>query len=85
MTRRQKLVIKAVNNPGGLRFADFRELVDGFGYRLGRISGSHHIYYHPDVPSPLNIQPDKNGMAKAYQVRDFLEDVRDYLGGEDAR
>jgi len=85
MARRDKRFAKALNNSRGLRFDEFRALVDTFGYRLGRISDSHHIYYHPDVPSPLNIQPDKNGMAKAYQVHDFLEDVRDYLGDEEAR
>lgn len=85
MARRDSLYAEAVSTPKGLRFDDFRTLVDTFGDRPGRISGSHHIYYHPDVPSPFNIQSDKNGMAKAYQVRDFLENVNDYLNGEKAR
>ena len=83
MTRRwRKLFRKALNNPRGLRFGEFTALVEAYGYLLGRISGSHHIYYHPQVPSPLNIQPDRNGMAKAYQVRDFLEDVAEHLSDE---
>lgn len=78
-------VREGVKQPKGLRFDEFRAHVKAYGYRLGRISGSHHIYYHPDVPSPLNIQPDRDGMAKPYQVRDFLEDVADYLADEDTR
>jgi hypothetical protein len=78
----RKLYLRALNNPRGLRFAELRTLVECYGYRLGRISGSHHIYYHPAVPSPLNLQPDGNGMAKAYQVRDFLDDVTAHLTEE---
>ena len=32
------------------------------------IKGSHHIFYHENLPEIINIQ-EKNGKAKAYQVK----------------
>jgi hypothetical protein len=60
-----------VNNPENLRFGNFVRLVEAFGFDLERINGSHHIYFHRDLPVSLNLQP-LNGQAKAYQVEQFL-------------
>ncbi len=46
-------------------------LSEAFGFRLSRVSGSHHSFEHPKVPEALNLQ-NKNGQAKPYQVRQFL-------------
>jgi len=32
-------------------FSDLTNLIKGLGFRLSRVSGSHHIFVHPDVPS----------------------------------
>lgn len=58
----------AFNN---VSFNDFTDLVRGYGFELDRVSGSHHIFRHPDVAEGLNIQPIR-GEAKTYQIRDFL-------------
>jgi len=47
-------------------------LVEGFGFRISRISGSHHIYVHPTVKELVNLQNVK-GQVKPYQVRQFME------------
>jgi len=47
-------------------------LVEGFGFRLSRAEGSHHIFIHPDIPELLNLQEVK-GQAKSYQMRQFLK------------
>jgi predicted RNA binding protein YcfA (HicA-like mRNA interferase family) len=39
------------------------ELVEGFGFRLSRTDGSHHILAHPDIPELVNLQEVK-GQAK---------------------
>jgi len=52
-------------------------LVEGFGFKSSRIAGSHHIFYHPDIPEMVNIQ-DENGEAKSYQIRQFLKLVERY-------
>jgi predicted RNA binding protein YcfA (HicA-like mRNA interferase family) len=47
-------------------------LVEGFGFRLSRTEGSHHIFVHPDIPELVNLQ-DFKGQAKPYQIRQFLK------------
>ena len=52
-------------------------MVEGFGFRLDRISGSHHIFIHPAVQELVNLQEVK-GEAKPYQIRQFLRIVERY-------
>ena len=42
-----------------------------------RVSGSHYIFEHPDVPEVLNLQP-RRGEAKPYQIRQFMAIVDKY-------
>lgn len=58
-------------------FADLQRLVEAFGFTLLRVSGSHHIFSHPDVPDLVNLQEVK-GQAKPYQIRQFLRIVERY-------
>ena len=71
MANPRKLLLKALNNPRGLRFGELTALVEAFGFRLMRINGSHPIDAHPRVKETANLQP-VDGMAKAYQVRQVL-------------
>jgi len=52
-------------------------LVEGYGFVLVRVSGSHHIFTHPDIPELINLQ-NVAGEAKPYQVRQFLRLVERY-------
>jgi len=58
-------------------FRDIRALVEAFGFRPVRVSGSHHIFARPDVPELINLQAVK-GQAKPYQVRQFMRCVERY-------
>ena len=58
-------------------FGDIVTMVEGFGFRLVRTSGSHHIFSHPDVAELVNLQ-DVKGEAKPYQIRQFLRLVEKY-------
>ena len=50
-----------------------------------RISGSHHIFSHAEIPELVNLQEVK-GQATPYQIRQFLRIVeRYYLILEDKR
>ena len=60
---------------GVVSFNDFQPLLNALGFRLDRVKGSHHIYLHPDLPRPINIQKVGND-AKRYQVRQ-LRDIID--------
>ncbi len=59
------------------RFAEATACIEAFGFRLARISGSHHIYVHPSVPELVNLQ-NVDGKAKPYQVKQFLQIVEQY-------
>jgi len=50
------------------RFVDVLHYLQQSGWNE-RIKGSHHIFTRPGVPVLLNLQPENNGKAKAYQVR----------------
>ena len=53
-------------------FKDMVNLVEGFGFKLDRVSGSHHIFYHPDIPELVNLQ-EVHGQAKPYQIKQVIK------------
>ena len=60
-------------------------LAQAFGFRLARVSGSHHIFVHADIPQLLNLQ-EVDGKAKPYQIRQLLRLVERHnmLMGDDS-
>jgi len=60
-----------------IRFADMVRLVEAFGFRLSRTSGSHHIFTRSGVRELVNLQ-NVHGQAKPYQIRQFLSLVETY-------
>jgi predicted RNA binding protein YcfA (HicA-like mRNA interferase family) len=82
--KKRKLLEKALTGSKNMRFSDMITLVDAFGFRLSRVSGSHHIFVHPQVRELVNLQ-NVDGQAKPYQIRQFLQLVERYnleLGDE---
>ena len=71
MNRRRLLRRLAAGAFKNVAFSDLKNLVEGFGFRLDRVTGSHHIFVHPDIPELVNLQEVK-GEAKPYQIRQFL-------------
>lgn len=77
MNRRKllrRLCDGAVRN---VAFGDMRSLVEAFGFRLARVSGSHHIFVHEAIGELVNLQ-EVRGEAKPYQIRQFLRLVERY-------
>lgn len=68
----RKLLQRALDNPRGLRFNEAIKLAEAFGFRLDRISGSHHIMKRAGIPELVNLQ-NVGGTAKPYQVRQLLK------------
>jgi predicted RNA binding protein YcfA (HicA-like mRNA interferase family) len=77
MGRKQKLLAKVLAGSRNIAFADAVLLAEAFGFTLARVSGSHHIFEHPDVAEIVNFQNVK-GQAKPYQIRQFLRIVEAY-------
>jgi predicted RNA binding protein YcfA (HicA-like mRNA interferase family) len=71
MTKQQKLLAQARNNPQGLSFADLQTILRQAGWVLDHQKGSHQLWYSPEGKR-LPIQEGKSGKAKAYQVKQFL-------------
>ena len=72
MGKTEKLLDKARNSPSGLKMQNFETLLRRCNWVRMRQEGSHRLWYSPQS-FRLPIQPRKDGKAKAYQVRQFLE------------
>jgi hypothetical protein len=84
VSRIRRLLQKALTSPRNVRFAEALKLAEAFGFRVARISGSHHILVHPGLPELLNLQ-DVGGRAKPYQLAQLLKLAERYnlqLGDE---
>ena len=68
MNQREKLLSKARRNPEGLSFSEFQTLMSKEGWVKDHQKGS--LWYSLEGVR-LSIQ-NRNGMAKGYQVRQFL-------------
>ena len=69
---KRKLLQKILDGSKNVRFQDMILLVQAFGFRQSRVSGSHHIFTHPGIPELVNLQ-DVHGQAKPYQIKQFLK------------
>ena len=69
MTRLAKLNARFLAG-GALGFAEFERLLEAYGFRHLRTSGSHHIYARDGVADQLSVQP-QGKHAKPYQMRQF--------------
>ena len=75
MTRLEKLYLKVSSAPANTRFEDLVRLAEAAGFVLERVAGSHHFFCHPNHPRVvLNLQT-ASGQAKAYQVRQVLDQI----------
>jgi predicted RNA binding protein YcfA (HicA-like mRNA interferase family) len=77
MNRKKLLSKLSKGEVQNVAFKDLMNLVEGFGFALDRISGSHHIYSHVGIPELVNLQ-DVKGKAKPYQIRQLLKLVERY-------
>jgi predicted RNA binding protein YcfA (HicA-like mRNA interferase family) len=77
MAKKKKILEKVLAGSKNIPFNDFILLVEGFGFTLSRVSGSHHIFTHSMVKELVNLQNVK-GQVKPYQIKQFMELVEKY-------
>lgn len=75
--KKRKLLQKLLSGSKNIRFSEAVAGAEMFGFRLDRISGSHHIFVHPDVSELVNLQ-DVKGKAKPYQIKQLLQVIERY-------
>ena len=70
----RRVLEKILAGSRNIRFEDICRLAQALGFELDRTRGSHHIFVHGRAPGlRLNLQPDKSGQTKMYQVRQLLD------------
>ena len=75
MTKVDKRNQKIRRNPNDVTFQDLISWLEDNGFSLDRVSGSHHLFVHPVIEFPINIQKKKDGTAKAYQVKQAIKTI----------
>jgi hypothetical protein len=60
-----------------IRFSELRSLVSSLGFDE-RIKGDHHIFSKADITEIMNLQPLRDGKAKAYQVKQVRSIILKY-------
>jgi predicted RNA binding protein YcfA (HicA-like mRNA interferase family) len=63
-----KAALLEASKDHGHRFDDVVHFLQSAGWKL-RVKGGHRIFTRSGVPILLNLQPEKDGKAKAYQIR----------------
>lgn len=67
------LVAAMRENPAGTRFADALKVAEHYFGKARQSTGSHVVFRMPWAGDPrVNLQRDKGGKAKAYQVRQLV-------------
>jgi len=74
---KRKLLRKLLSGSKNIRFAEATAVAEAFGFKLDRVSGSHHIFIHPDIPELVNLQNVK-GKAKPYQIKQLMKITEKY-------
>jgi len=50
---------KVLAGSRNIAFNDFILLVEGFGFHLSRVNGSHHIFVHAKIKELVDLQMSK--------------------------
>jgi hypothetical protein len=76
MSKIEKLFDRIKNNPQNVRFDEICKLAEVFGFKYKGGKGSHKVYSKKGIIDILNFQ-NVHGMAKPYQVSQFLKITED--------
>ena len=83
MTQTEKLLESIKANPKNVRFSDLVKICNQYFGKPRQQGTSHIIYKIPWKGDPrINIQKDKDGKAKPYQVMQVIAAINKLKGGE---
>ena len=74
---KRKLLARLLNNRKNVKYSDFVELIETFGFTHMRSNGSHNIFKNEVAAEIINIQNEKSEV-KPYQIKQFLAIVEKY-------
>ena len=82
MSKRALQKVLAGLSDKNIKFSELSEILLELGF-AERIKGGHHIFTKDKIVEIINIQPLRNGKAKAYQVKQVRNLILKYkLHGE---
>jgi len=71
--RKRKLLERLTNNPKGATFDDVRRVLLHHGFKLERVTGSHHIFSRPDATFAIPVHANRVKFVYVRQVIKLLE------------
>lgn len=77
MNKSEKTLALLQAGKSAIAFRDLQTLLTALGFRLDRISGSHHLYVHGKASRPLNVQPDGKD-TKPYQLKQLRAMISEF-------
>ncbi len=81
MGKIEALVEQLRHNPSNVKFIDLTKVCEHYLGEPRQQGTSHQVYKTPWIGDPrINIQRDKGGKAKSYQVRQVLQAIDKLMG-----
>jgi len=76
--KKEKILGIVISSNKNVQFAEFIRLVEAFVFELDRISGSHHIFKHPDIIELVNIQTLKE-RSNRIRLINFYQSLKNMI------
>ena len=74
--RTRKLLGRLKNSPAGVTFDDIRTLLLREGFRLDRVTGSHHIFKKSDVTFVIPVHANRVKSVYVKRVIELVEQAK---------
>lgn len=74
--RKRKLLDRLKNSPAGVTFDDIRTLLLREGFRLDRVTGSHHIFKKSDVTFVIPVHANRVKSVYVKRVIELVEQAK---------
>jgi predicted RNA binding protein YcfA (HicA-like mRNA interferase family) len=74
--RKRKLLERLKNNPKGASFEDIRTVLLQEGFRLDRVTGSHHIFKGLGVTFVVPVHDKRVKSVYVKRVIELIEDLK---------
>jgi len=74
--RKQKLIDRLINNPKQATFEDLRTLLRYAGFRLDRVTGSHHIFKKSGITFVIPVHANRVKSVYVKRVIALIEQAK---------
>ena len=74
--RKRKLLDRLKNSPAGVTFDDIRTVLFQEGFRLDRVTGSHHIFKRSDVTFVIPVHSNRVKSVYVKRVIELVEQAK---------